>query len=407
MDLKPSNPVSSNNRIEGLRSIGQTFFDQWILNLQILYLVITELKTDQVALSTTATTELGVFVQSCIQKIPPQSVLKPILQVERNHTKKEFRKLIKQLIEIMPTEDSNLRWLFELELSEIGEKLEHWLYDQLLLLKDDILQNTIVLSSLTFLTNLQKKMHKETDFIIISWERKLIISIELKRTITDEKVIKQLESSHQIFEERLGDQLKSGWTYFPVICEENDTLSISNQHYITTETQIKPWLSSIFNRFQIVPINPLDEVKDLLKILIFAIHVSKKDQVAPIISSTWVKYTSNAIQNVSTSHNILFYSNQQMTIMNNDDIRWKRVLIRGPFGSGKTILLQEKAIQLNEQLGYNGKVLFVVTRYLPAFKSILYHRLKIELEENRGILVEHFNWVSFQKFVNTQIKEVP
>ena len=165
--------------------------------------------------------------------------------------------MIKQLIEIIPTKDSNLRWLFELELSEIGEKLEHWLYDQLLLLKDDILQNTIVLSSLTFLTHLQKKMHKETDFIIISWERKLIISIELKRTITDEKVIKQLESSHQIFEERLGDQLKSGWTYFPIICEEHDTLSINSQHYITTETQIKPLLSSIFNRFQIVPINSI------------------------------------------------------------------------------------------------------------------------------------------------------
>ena len=83
------------------------------------------------------------------------------------------------MIEDTPSNDSNLLWLFGLVLSEVGEKLEHWLYDQLLPLKDDVLQDTAVLSSLIFLTNIQKKMHKETEFLIISSERKLIISIEL------------------------------------------------------------------------------------------------------------------------------------------------------------------------------------------------------------------------------------
>ena len=112
--------------------------------------------------------------------------------------------------------------------------------------------------------------------------------------------------------------------------------------------EIKPWLTSIFERFKTIPkmstLNPLDEMKDILKILIFAIHVSKKDQVAPITTSTWVEYTSNAIGNISTSHNILFYSNKQMAIMNNDDPRYKRVIIQGPFGVGESILLHQKAL---------------------------------------------------------------
>uniref|UniRef100_A0A7M5X6J9 Uncharacterized protein n=1 Tax=Clytia hemisphaerica TaxID=252671 RepID=A0A7M5X6J9_9CNID len=373
-------------------TIDKKAFDKFIVNLQIMYLVIAELKTDQVTLPQT-TFDIGVFVQGCLAVISPTSPLGTLLQ--QNLWAKNLRKMIKQMIDDTPSNDSNLRWLFTLELSEVGEKLEHFFYDQLLPLKDDILQNTAVLSSLIFLTNVQYKMHKETDFLIISWERKLIISIELKRTIADDKVFKQLEKSHQIFEERLGDQLKPGWTYFPVICVENDALSVNTLHYITMETNIQPWLTSIFNRFPAVAAtstpDPLDEAKNLLKILVFAIHVSKKDQVAPITSSTWVEYTSNAIENVSTSHNILFYSNQQMAIMNNDDPRYRRVIIVGPFGGGKSILLTQKAIQLNKRLEYNGKVMMAfLDLRVQRLKSMLYYRLKIDLEEGHGIFVERF-----------------
>ena len=307
---------------------------------------------------------------------------------------------MKQMIVDTPSEDSNLLWLFGFELSDIGEKLEHWFFEQLLPLKDGILKNTVVLSSLTFLTNLQNKMHKETDFLIISWEKKLILSIELKRTIADDKVFQQLEKSHQIFEERLGDQLKSGWTYFPVVCVENDNLSVNSLHYINTETEINPWLTSIFKKFPTVPTtsipNLLNEFKDLLKILIFAIHVSKKEQVAPVTSSTWVEYTSNAIENVSTSHNILFYFNQPMAIMSNDDPRYKRVMICGPFGVGKSILLKQKAIQLNSQPQYKNKVMLIVQSMVEKPHPMLYHRLKADLEEDRGIYIDSmFSHVSY------------
>ncbi|XP_066917654.1 uncharacterized protein [Clytia hemisphaerica] len=368
-------------------SIDKKSFGKWILNLQIMYLAISELKTDQGTLPQT-TLDIGVFVQGCLAVLSPTSPLGTLLRKNPKNLKKQ----IKQMIEETPSNDSNLRWLFTLELSEVGEKVEHWLYDQLLPLKDDILQNTVVLSSLIFLTNVQKKMHKETDFLIICWERKLIISIELKRTIADNKVFEQLESNHRVFEERLGDQLVSGWTYFPVVGVEHDNLSVKSQHYITIQTDIKKWLTSIFKRFPTIPAasipNPLDEAKKLLKILVFAIHVSKKDQTAPITSSTWVEYTSNAIENVSTSHNILFYSNQQMAIMNNDDQRCRRVVISGPFGVGKSVLLKQKAIQLNKRPEYKGKVMIVVDSDYDDNKPMQFHRLEVDLENQHGIFVE-------------------
>eukprot|EP00111_Clytia_hemisphaerica_P010854 TCONS_00031760-protein len=335
----------------GNDSIDSKVFDRWILNVQIMYLIIVEMKTDQLTLPTT-TSDLGLFIQGCISVLPDSSPFRCDLQ--KNLTKtKNLKKVIKQMIIYTPNQDSNLEWLLGLQLSEIGEKVEYWMYDQLLPLKDDILQETVVLSSLTFLTNAQKKMHKE-----------------------------------------------------------NDNLSINNLHYITMETEIKPWLTSIFKRFPTIPAtttsNPLDEVKDILKILVFAIHVSKKDQVAPITNSTWVEYTSNAIENVSTSHNILFYSNQQMAILNNNDPRYKKVIIRGPFGVGKSILLAQKAIQLNEQSEYNGKVMFIVGEkvFTKGLKSMLHNRLKVELEENRGIFVEQFETYETILFNRRLLKKI-
>ena len=157
------------------------------------------------------------------------------------------------------------------------------------------------------------------------------------------------------------------------------------------ETEIKPWLTSILDNYPIVQITqkptPLDQVQKLLKIIVFSIHVSKKDLVVPITSSNWVEYIQNAIDNVSTSHNILFYSHQQMAVMNSNDSRYNKLMIRGPFGTGKTVLLQQKTIQLSEQPQFKGKVMYLLGSLRNCPKSLLYHRTKLELEEKHGIFV--------------------
>ncbi|XP_066926240.1 uncharacterized protein [Clytia hemisphaerica] len=377
------------------RTINQKDFDQWVFNLKIMYLVIEsgELNNEQLNLPST-TSSIEDFVQACINKFPsnsPGSALKTLL---RQYPSKRisFKKNLKKLVEDNPPQDSNLKWLFDLELSQLGEKVEQWMYNQLLPLRDDVLQDTVVLSSPSFLINVQKKMHKEIGFLIISWERKLIISIEAKRELGTDTAFLQLELNFRIFEERLGDQLGSEWIFFPVVCVENDSLLINSKHYITTETEIQPWLTSIFRGFLTaqVTIKPtlLNETKNLLQILIFALHIMKKDRVAPITTTNWVEYTSNAIDNISTCQNILFYSNQQMAIMNLSDTRYGRLIICGNFGVGKSLLLQQKAIQINQQPRYQGKVMFVSDRVGQRLNSILSYRLMVDLKEDHGIFVE-------------------
>ena len=338
--------------------------------------------------------DLGVFVQACINEIPPSSRERSIKTFLRETLfKKNFKKLLKQKIEENPPQDSNLRWIFGLELSELGEQLEHWFFDQLLLFEHN-LKDTIVLSSVNFLTNVKNKMHKESDFLIISWKRKLIISVELKQELTNDRVFQQLDSNHQIFEERLGDQLEPGWTFFPVACVQNNSISITNNHFITIDTNINLWLNSIFYNYPVIQITqkptPLDQVQNLLKIIVFSIHVSKKDLVAPITSSNWVEYIQIAIENVSTSHNILFYSHQQIAIMNRNDPRSNKLMIRGQFGVGKSILLRDKAIQLNKQPKYKGKVMYVLgNKHIGVqHHSMQYFQLTVELEEKHGIKVQ-------------------
>ena len=78
-------------------------FDQWMVNLKIMYLVFEELKTDRDNLPPT-TSELGVFVYACINGIPstsPEQEFKTFLKESSN--KKNFKKLIKKKIEENPT----------------------------------------------------------------------------------------------------------------------------------------------------------------------------------------------------------------------------------------------------------------------------------------------------------------
>ena len=94
-------------------------------------------------------------------------------------------------------------------------------------------------------------------------------------------------------------------------------------------------------------------------------HISKeihdKAPVGPITTSNWTTYITLAIEAVSTVNNIIFYSNNQIPIFLKDDSTYMKVWITGEYGSGKTLILREKA----EILALKGeKVLFIIgTRY--------------------------------------------
>ena len=177
-------------------------FQNWIFNVKILFLVSKELKDHPLNLIPT-TDCLDRFVKSCINELTLKLPASPLITVlSELITNKSARKSLLAQIAKDPPQDSNLRWLFGLELAELGEKIEHWFYEQLLTLKDDILQNTVVLSSVNFMTNVRNKMHRESDFLIICWKRKLVISVEMKQKITHvnkfDETLEQLLKNHAL-----------------------------------------------------------------------------------------------------------------------------------------------------------------------------------------------------------------
>uniref|UniRef100_A0A7M5XCI5 Uncharacterized protein n=2 Tax=Clytia hemisphaerica TaxID=252671 RepID=A0A7M5XCI5_9CNID len=372
-----------------IQEINQKAFEDWKLNVKIMHLVVKFAEYDKLCLPSTID-EPGIFIQRCINEINtlpsgskkpnPLQQLQAILQDFFGASKKSSKRKINKLFnENLPT-NPMIKWMLELELSDIGEKTEFDFFEQLSLKTGDTLKDAVILQSATFMTDISKKKHQEVDFLIIFWQRKLIIGVEIKRQLTDTKAFDQLEKYQKIFEERLGDQLGHGWTFYPTIYVENDNGLGETQHFINMNSDIPSWISSILRRFpvtshQIPFVHPLEQLKKVLQIIVFTIHISKKNLQRPITSSNWIDYVNKVIDSLYTLDNIIFYSRNQLNILTANE---NKLLIKAGYGTGKSFLIQEKAKLLDREPQFTGKILYVLD---SGRETLFYHQLKMEFKD--------------------------
>eukprot|EP00111_Clytia_hemisphaerica_P003860 TCONS_00011088-protein len=359
--------------------INQKQFDHWILNVKVLYLVIENVPQpeDLNLLSTTSSN----FITDCINELNKYAPTSNLIGILSPVKMKTVKKNILKEIENSPTNHLTLLWFFNLQISECGEKTERSFFDKIYSLQeDDILNDTVILSAVNFLIDFENKKHQEFDFLIFSWTRKLIIGIEVKRQLTDEKAFNQLQKYHSIFQNKLADQLGLGWNFFPVIYVEKElsTLPVTN-HYIDSNTDIEMWLSTITNLFlENQNRQSIEDLKKVLQLIVFTIHLSKKDYPRPITSSYWVDYISDVINSLSNAHNIVFYSQKQLPVMSTNDPSCNKLFFMAGFGTGKTFLLQEKAILLSKINEFKGGIYYIVCNG----KGMLFYERKLHLEKH-------------------------
>ncbi|XP_066933713.1 uncharacterized protein [Clytia hemisphaerica] len=364
--------------------IDQTEYEKWILKVKVMYLLTQELDVSKLNLPMTTSPN---FTQECIKElnsIAPSSSILNILTANKMKVKVE-----KQIAKL-PPQDPILSWFINLKLASRGEKNERSFFEKLFSLKnDEILQDILVLSSVNFMTDVTSQMHQEFDMLIFSWSCKLIIGVEVKRTLTSKTTaFKQLNKYHSALEKQLGDQLGPGWSFHPVICVEKNTINFSNHHFIDLSTDLRTWLSNVLNnkhsacQYRIPHPHPLEQLKKVLQLIVFSIHMSTKDQPRPITTTYLFEYVRNAIDSLSNTHNIVFYSKQQLPVISSKDPCYNKVIFMAGFGTGKTFLLFEKAMILSKNDTFKSRILYVICNG----EGLLYHDRKAHLEE-KGITV--------------------
>ncbi|XP_066916934.1 uncharacterized protein [Clytia hemisphaerica] len=365
-------------------------FENWKLNLKITYIIRDLTGANKIALPETISKN---FIEDCIKRVSSHETLSEIKdfleKLEKCKKHRNIKEIVNDKIDSLNIDDSNLNKLFNLEFSTLGKDVEKWFREQLDPLKDGILKEAVILCPTIFF-NVEEKKHREMDCFIIFYKRKLIISIEMKRTIYTDSVFKQIDKNHRLFEEKLGNQFSSEWSFFPVVCAKfSDGINVKSKHFITMETKVDEWLQDVFEDFNEIPQNQKtsrDDLKKVLQILVYALHASNKFQNSQITSSNWVSYVTGAIENTATAENILFYSKEQFAIMNNRD--HNKLIISAGFGTGKSTLLKEKAIQLKNHFCKGEEIVYILgERPRRDSHTLFYHRMKEELEVKHKIKV--------------------
>ena len=194
----------------------------------------------------------------------------------------------------------------------------------------------------------EKEKDGETDFVIASWKRKHIYIIESKHNPIKD-VADQLKRAKEYIDKYFGNYL-AGWkivlrVYFHT-CKENVFFCENCEHFVLTK--VKNYLNCGQLKLTILTMwtqAAKTAATIFLNFCFFSQHAHKE----PVSKAAVVeKLHSTITSTVGKKDNIILWNKEQLTI--NSYKNAKQLIICGPFDSGKTVLLKEKAKEVAEKL---------------------------------------------------------
>ena len=235
-----------------------------------------------------------------------------------------------------------------------------------------------------------RKHDREMDFLIISKELSCVINIEVKNSLGKlqrKKVKQQLIENHQFFEDWFGADISSKWTWISMVYVEKpfpeSCADLKRNPFIASGRQaLKEKLLKIFSRPQVN--TPTSEFKQICKYLLFC------SPARPLpIGINQMKRMEEAIEKQGSQENIkawCFPTPEQKAILNQS-----KVLFLAAWGTGKTLLMQSKAIDLANE---GEKVMILIFQNEIYTKkrvaSLLAIQLKLKMKSYSNIFVQPF-----------------
>ncbi len=189
----------------------------------------------------------------------------------------------------------------------------------------------------------------EFDFLIVSEPLQTIFHIEVKRTCsknTADSAAKQLDRGLKLFQDKIPLPETEEWKYVRMMCfgiagEKHSIFCSECQKYVLgTNKDVWTEIAKTIHQ-QVLAKASTQTYLNILKYILY--EMFKQESCATtqqLINET--RKTSDAL---STMKNIFFWSKEQLNIIKATQDE-KRVALTSEFGTGKTILLKEKAKEL-------------------------------------------------------------
>ena len=276
----------------------------------------------------------------------------------------------------------------------VGDVAERSVYDTLKSFYKDRKETVLFIKNLHMLqvdgTARTIANNREIDFIVVHYDLALIINIEVKNSfglLQAQRAKVQLEENKLFIEDWFSEDISSEWKYLSVLYVEQEISKadkvLSGKYLISGKNEMSEFMKELHNERPKVKV-PAKDFKFLAKYLLYCTSTIQLP-----IGDFYDKALDTAMKKQGTIENVKLWCfptpEQRMALSKS------HVLFLSTFGTGKTLLMRGKAVELAQQ---GEKVLYLIFHKgeLCDDHTLLYIRMEHEWKDNSNITLKQVNF---------------